>query len=109
MTATVRPSRRLEGEIRVPGDKSISHRALILGSIASGRSMLRGLSPGADGQSTIGCMREPGADLAGATLEGGGRRGLHAAAGPLDCGNSGTTMRLLAGLLAAQEFESELI
>jgi len=107
--ATVRPSRRLEGEIRVPGDKSISHRAVILGSIASGRSSLRGLSPGADVQSTIGCLRELGADFDGSMLEGCGLRGLRRASGPLDCGNSGTTMRLLAGLLAAQEFESELI
>lgn len=108
MIATVRPSRRLEGEIRVPGDKSISHRALILGSIASGRSTLRGLSPGADVQSTVGCLRELGAELDGSAMEGSGLRGLRKAAGPLDCGNSGTTMRLLAGLLAAQDFESEL-
>jgi 3-phosphoshikimate 1-carboxyvinyltransferase len=107
--ATVRRARKLDGEIRVPGDKSISHRALILGSIASGRSRLRGLSPGADVQSTRRCMQELGAELEGATLEGGGLHGLHKASGPLDCGNSGTTMRLLAGLLAAQEFESELI
>ena len=106
--ATVRPSRRLEGEIRVPGDKSISHRALILGSIASGRSTLRGLSPGADVLSTVGCVRELGAEFDGSMLEGCGLRGLRQAAGPLDCGNSGTTMRLLAGLLAAQDFESEL-
>jgi 3-phosphoshikimate 1-carboxyvinyltransferase len=108
MIATVRPSRRLEGEIRVPGDKSISHRALILGSIASGRSTLRGLSPGADVHSTIGCLRELGVEFDGSTLEGSGLRGLRRAPGPLDCGNSGTTMRLLAGLLAAQDFESEL-
>jgi 3-phosphoshikimate 1-carboxyvinyltransferase len=108
MIATVRPSRRLEGEIRVPGDKSISHRALILGSIASGRSSLRGLSPGADVQSTIGCLRELGIEFDGSTLEGCGLRGLRKASGVLDCGNSGTTMRLLAGLLAAQDFESEL-
>jgi 3-phosphoshikimate 1-carboxyvinyltransferase len=109
MIATVRRARRLEGEIRVPGDKSISHRALILGSIASGRSRLRGLSPGADVQSTRRCMQELGAELDGAMLEGRGLHGLHKASGPIDCGNSGTTMRLLAGLLAAQEFESELI
>jgi 3-phosphoshikimate 1-carboxyvinyltransferase len=109
MIATVRPARKLEGEIHVPGDKSISHRALILGSIASGRSSLRGLSPGADVQSTIHCMHELGADLEGAVLNGCGLRGLHRAAGPLDCGNSGTTMRLLSGLLAAQDFESELV
>jgi 3-phosphoshikimate 1-carboxyvinyltransferase len=107
--ATVRPTRKLEGEIRVPGDKSISHRALILGSIASGRSRVRGLSPGADVQSTLRCVQELGAMLEGTTLEGRGMHGLRKAAGSLDCGNSGTTMRLLAGLLAAQEFESELI
>lgn len=105
MIATVRPARKLEGEIHVPGDKSISHRALILGSIAAGRSSLRGLSPGADVQSTIRCLKELGAELDGVVLKGCGLRGLHRAAGPLDCGNSGTTMRLLSGLLAAQDFE----
>jgi 3-phosphoshikimate 1-carboxyvinyltransferase len=107
--ATVRPARRLDGAIRVPGDKSISHRALILGSIASGRSRVGGLSPGADVQSTMRCVQELGAELDGVKLDGCGMRGLHEAVGPLDCGNSGTTMRLLAGLLAAQEFESELV
>lgn len=108
MIANVRPARRLDGAIRVPGDKSISHRALILGSIASGKSRIGGLSPGADVQSTIRCVRELGADLDGSALVGCGMHGLHRAVGSLDCGNSGTTMRLLAGLLAAQEFESEL-
>jgi 3-phosphoshikimate 1-carboxyvinyltransferase len=107
--ATVRTARKLVGEIRVPGDKSISHRALILGSIASGRSRLSGLSPGADVQSTIRCLHQLGAELEGTALEGCGLRGLHRSARELDCGNSGTTMRLLAGLLAAQEFESELV
>lgn len=108
MIATVRKARRLEGDLRLPGDKSISHRALILGSIASGGSRLRGLSPGADVQSTISCLRQLGVVLDGWALEGRGLRGLHRADGPLDCGNSGTTMRQLAGLLAAQDFESEL-
>ncbi|HEY0831954.1 MAG TPA: 3-phosphoshikimate 1-carboxyvinyltransferase [Candidatus Dormibacteraeota bacterium] len=108
MIATVRRARKLDGAIRVPGDKSISHRALILGSIASGRSRLGGLSPGADVQSTRRCMQQLGAELDGVMLDGRGLHGLHRAAGPLDCGNSGTTMRLLAGLLAAQEFESDL-
>jgi 3-phosphoshikimate 1-carboxyvinyltransferase len=107
--ATVRRARKLDGAIRVPGDKSISHRALILGSIAAGRSRLGGLSPGADVQSTRRCIQELGAELDGVMLDGRGLHGLHRAQGPLDCGNSGTTMRLLAGLLAAQEFESELI
>jgi 3-phosphoshikimate 1-carboxyvinyltransferase len=107
--ATVRRARKLDGAIRVPGDKSISHRALILGSIASGRSRLGGLSPGADVESTRRCMRALGAELDGAMIGGRGLHGLHRAQAALDCGNSGTTMRLLAGLLAAQEFESELI
>jgi 3-phosphoshikimate 1-carboxyvinyltransferase len=106
--ATVRGARKLEGEIRLPGDKSISHRALILGAIASGRSRLRGLSAGADVQSTIRCVRELGAELEDSILVGCGMDGLRAAPAPLDCGNSGTTMRLLAGLLAAQAFISEL-
>lgn len=109
MIATVRGARKLEGAIRLPGDKSISHRAVILGGIATGRSHLRGLSPGADVQSTIACMRALGAELDGAELDGRGPDGLQAPAGPLDCGNSGTTMRLLAGLLAGQAFTSELV
>ena len=108
MIATVRSARKLEGAITLPGDKSISHRALILGSIASGDSQVRGLSPGADVQSTAACLRDLGVSIHDSQITGGGMRGLHAAAASLDCGNSGTTMRLLAGLLAAQEFESEL-
>lgn len=107
--ATVRRARRLDGEVRLPGDKSISHRALILGSIANGKSHLRGLSAGEDVHSTVRCMQALGAAFDGVTLEGRGLRGLRRAAGPLDCGNSGTTMRMLSGVLAAQDFESELI
>jgi len=107
--ATVRPARKLEGTIEVPGDKSISHRALILGSIARGACSARGLSGGADVQSTAACMRALGVDIDGSRIGGVGMDGLRAAAGPLDCGNSGTTMRLLAGLLAGQEFESVLV
>ena len=108
MIATVRGARRLEGAITVPGDKSISHRALILGAIASGESQIRGLSPGADVQSTAACLRAMGVEVEGSLVRGAGVGGLEAAEGPLDCGNSGTTMRLLAGLLAAQPFTSEL-
>src|SRR4030088_951094 len=97
-------ARHLEGEVKLPGDKSISHRALILGSLANGASRLRGLSPGGDVQSTAGCMQALGIDFDGVVLEGRGLRGLRQAAGPLDCGNSGSTMRMLAGVLAAQEF-----
>ena len=108
MIATVRPARKLEGAIKVPGDKSISHRAVIFGSIATGESRMRGLSAGADVKSTAGCLRALGVEVEDSTISGVGMRGLRAANAPLDCGNSGTTMRLLAGLLAAQDFESEL-
>jgi len=106
--ASVRRARKLEGEITLPGDKSISHRALVLGAIASGNSHLRGLSSGADVVSTRACLAALGVEMEGETLRGKGMQGLRAAPRPLDCGNSGTTMRLLAGLLAAQDFASEL-
>ena len=109
MIATVRPARKLEGEIAVPGDKSISHRALILAAIADGRSRVHGLSPGADVQSTASCLRELGVVVEDSSVIGAGIGSLRGAARPLDCGNSGTTMRLLAGLLAAQPFASELV
>ncbi|OLD53446.1 MAG: 3-phosphoshikimate 1-carboxyvinyltransferase [Actinobacteria bacterium 13_1_40CM_2_66_13] len=107
--ATVRSARRLEGAITVPGDKSISHRALILGAVASGDSRVRGLSAGADVQSTASCLGALGVEIDGSIVRGRGMGGLRASSGPLDCGNSGTTMRLLAGLLAAQGFSSELM
>jgi 3-phosphoshikimate 1-carboxyvinyltransferase len=106
--ATVRRARRLQGEVRLPGDKSISHRALMLGAIAGGTSRLQGLSGGADVLSTASCLRALGAEISEGVVVGRGLHGLTQANGPLDCGNSGTTMRLMAGLLAAQEFESEL-
>ena len=109
MIATVHRSRGLQGMVRLPGDKSISHRALILGAIASGDSTVKGLSTGADVGSTAACLLALGVEIAAETVSGRGMRGLLQAEAPLDCGNSGTTMRLLAGLLAAQEFESELI
>ena len=121
MIATIRKARRLEGEVRLPGDKSISHRALILGSMADGWSRLHGLSTGADVRSTASCMRALGVEIeeqsvgpilvtgpARTSLLGFGMDGMREPDGPLDCGNSGTTMRLLAGLLAAQDFVSEL-
>ena len=107
--ATVRRAPGLEGSIKVPGDKSISHRALILGAIATGDSHVRGLSTGADVQSTASCLRSLGVEVEDSVVGGKGTRGLRSSSAPLDCGNSGTTMRLLAGLLAAQEFESELV
>jgi 3-phosphoshikimate 1-carboxyvinyltransferase len=106
--ATVRKARRLEGEISLPGDKSISHRALILGSLADGWSRIHGLSTGADVQSTASCLRALGAGIEDSAVRGFGLDGVRQSSGPLDCGNSGTTMRLLAGILAAQDFVSEL-
>jgi 3-phosphoshikimate 1-carboxyvinyltransferase len=105
---TVRRARRLQGEVRLPGDKSISHRALMLGAIGDGTSHVRGLSEGADVMPTAACLRALGVDVAGELVTGAGMNGLREAAGPLDCGNSGTTMRLLAGLLAGQPFQTEL-
>jgi 3-phosphoshikimate 1-carboxyvinyltransferase len=106
--ATVRKAERLEGEVHVPGDKSISHRALILGSLAEGWSRIRGLSNGADVQSTAACLRALDVEVEESAVRGMGLDGLRKAPGVLDCGNSGTTMRLLAGLLAGQDFVSEL-
>ena len=108
MIATVRRARRLVGEVRLPGDKSISHRALILGSIADGESRFRGLSPGADVRSTASCLRSLGVEIIDSSVRGAGMGGLRRASGALDCGNSGTTMRLLAGVLSAQPFATEL-
>lgn len=108
MIATVRGVKGLVGSIRVPGDKSISHRALMLAAIATGDSTVRGLSTGADVQSTAECLGALGVEIESGTVHGRGLRGLRPAGRPLDCGNSGTTMRLLAGILAGQEFASEL-
>ncbi len=109
MIATVKGAGAVRGEVLLPGDKSISHRALILGAIADGESRVRGLSKGADVASTASCLRALGVDIQEGRIAGAGMRGLREPAAPLDCGNSGTTMRLLAGLLAAQPFESELV
>lgn len=100
---------RLRGTIRVPGDKSISHRALILNAIADGPARVSGLSSGADVLSTLACLRALGVDADVDGVRGRGVAGLRPAPGPLDCGNSGTTMRLLAGLLAGRPFESTLV
>jgi 3-phosphoshikimate 1-carboxyvinyltransferase len=106
------PAKRLEGEIHVPGDKSISHRAVMLASIANGESRIGNFATSADCAATIKCFRRMGViigrDGNHVVVAGKGKRGLTAAAGPLDCGNSGTTMRLMSGILAGQPFESIL-
>jgi len=108
MTAVRRPA-RLEGVLELPGDKSVSHRALILNSIATGEAQVENLSPGADVVSTADCLRALGVEIEAGRVAGRGFDGLRPAAGPLDCGNSGTTMRLLAGVLAGRPFASELV
>lgn len=99
---------RVSGTARVPGDKSLSHRALILGTLAEGRSRLRGLLDSADVRSTASALATLGAEFEGVDgevrVEGRGRRGLRAPGVDLDCGNSGTTARLLAGVVAGHLF-----
>ena len=111
--ATVSPARRLRGRVRVPGDKSISHRYALLGAIADGVTRLSNYAPGADCQSTLDCLRALGVDIrneaAGITIKGRGFRAWRSPSGPLDAGNSGTAMRMLLGLLAAQDFSATLV
>lgn len=109
MIATVRSPGRLAGEVQLPGDKSISHRALLLNAVADGEARLSGLSSGADVTSTAGCLRALGVEVEEGHVVGRGLDGLREPAGPLDCGNSGTTMRLLAGLLAGRHFGVTLV
>src|SRR5437667_9249612 len=94
--ATVTPARRLQGRLRVPGDKSISHRYALLAALAEGRSRLTGYAPGADCRSTLACLRRLGVEIEEDTttvsLLGRGSAQLRSPEGPLDCGNSGTTM-----------------
>ncbi len=103
----------LTGSLRVPGDKSISHRAVMLGAIADGVTEVTGFLEGEDALATVAAFRAMGVDIQGpedgrVTIRGVGRDGLQAPQGPLYLGNSGTSMRLLAGLLAGQRFDSEL-
>jgi len=113
----VRQARRLRGSIQVPGDKSISHRALLLGALADGTSRARGWLVAGVTQAMLRCVRgvgvavdlQPtGTALADLTVHGGGLRGWQAPRRPLDCEGSATTMRLLAGALAGQRFTSIL-
>ncbi|MCC7534564.1 MAG: 3-phosphoshikimate 1-carboxyvinyltransferase [Deltaproteobacteria bacterium] len=109
----VRRSGGLRGTVRVPGDKSIAHRALLFAALADGECTLDEFPGGLDNVATADALRAMGVAIAardGTVLVGGrGLRGLRMAATPIDCGNSGTTMRLLAGLLAAQQFGTRLV
>lgn len=113
MDFLVTPTRLHDASLTVPGDKSISHRALMLGSIATGRTEVSGFLAGEDCLATAAAMRALGVAIEqpGATqllIEGAGLHGLRPPARALDLGNSGTAMRLMAGLLAAQSFDSVL-
>lgn len=109
----IRPGGVLRGELRVPGDKSISHRAVMFASLAEGRSRIGGFLDGADCLATLGAFRAMGvaAEIRGTEvqIQGRGLYGLQAPDAPLDVGNSGTSMRLLAGILSGQRFASTLI
>ncbi len=113
LATTVTPAARLAGRLRVPGDKSISHRYALIAALSEGRSELHNYSEGADCQSTLTCLRALGIEIGrtGRTvsLAGRGFHGFRAPTTPLDAGNSGTTMRMLCGVLAGQPFASRLI
>ena len=104
--------RHLRGEIRVPGDKSISHRGIMLGSLAEGDTHLHGFLEGADCLSSIACFQKMGIEIerdgSNVTIHGKGLHGLHQPDGILDAGNSGTTTRLMSGILAGQDFSSTI-
>ena len=117
---SVSPALTVSGVLRVPGDKSISHRYALLAAIADGRTTIAHYAPGADCASTLDCVAALGAIVsrtpAGSdtepplvTIDGRGVRGLRAPSGPLDCGNSGSTMRMLGGVVAAHPFISTLV
>jgi 3-phosphoshikimate 1-carboxyvinyltransferase len=112
----IAPAQAVRGRIQVPGDKSISHRYAILAALADGTSTIANYAPGADCQSTLSCLAALGAAHARTTgpdgvvtVTGVGLGGLTAPTGALDCGNSGTTMRLLSGVLAAHPFTTTMI
>lgn len=109
----VQPGGKAEGSIRVPGDKSISHRSIMLGALAEGTTNIEGFLEGEDALATLQTFRDLGVVIEGPNhgqvkVHGVGLNGLQAAAGSLYVGNSGTSMRLLSGLLAGQSFDSEL-
>ena len=107
----VQPGGKLSGSIRVPGDKSISHRSIMLGSLAEGTTEVTGFLEGEDALATLQAFRDMGVVIEGphngnVTVHGVGLHGLKAPPGPIYCGNSGTSMRLLSGILAAQAFDT---
>ncbi len=113
ITFTVQPGGSLRGEIRVPGDKSMSHRSIMLGSLADGVTHVRGFLNAEDALATLQAFRSMGVEIEGpekgeVTIHGVGKHGLQQPKEPLYLGNSGTSMRLLSGLLSGQKFDSVL-
>lgn len=96
------------GQLTLPGDKSISHRALMLAATATGRSWITNLATGSDVKSTVRCLTDLGVSIRDGVVDSPGLSGWRQPRGPLDCGNSGTTMRLLSGLLCRCRWESTL-
>lgn len=111
-TVVIRPARGIAGVLRLPGDKSISHRYAMLAAIAEGTTRLENFSTGADCSSTLACLTtlgvEWGRNKDAVLIHGRGAK-LQPPSMPLDCGNSGSTMRMLSGILAGQEFTSDLV
>jgi 3-phosphoshikimate 1-carboxyvinyltransferase len=111
-TARIKPHGGIHLDLTLPGDKSISHRAAMIAALATGESKLKNFTTGADGLSTLSCLQQLGIEIQkhsdSVTLAGNGLRGLKKPGAPLNCGNSGTTARLLAGILAGQNFDSTL-
>ena len=112
MNTVINPAKSLNGTVVVPGDKSVSHRSVMLGSIAKGTTHVTGFLTGADCLSTISCFKKLGIDIevdgTNVTIHGKGLHGLTAPTETLDVGNSGTTLRLMSGLLSAQPFNSHV-
>ncbi len=113
MDLTRSPITSVQGRITLPPDKSIAHRSAMFASLADGVSIIRNYSPAADPQTTLACFRQLGVrieqDGSTVTVHGVGRDGLRASEAPVDCGNSGTTMRLLAGILAGAGIPAVLV
>src|SRR5262249_14157948 len=106
-------ARSLNGTVELPGDKSISHRAAIIAAMAVGETRISNFSTAEDCRTTLRCLEQLGVPVGQreneVLIEGVGKTGFRAPNEPLNCGNSGTTMRLLAGMLAGQSFDSVLI
>src|SRR5256712_11308638 len=109
---TIAAATRIAGELAVPGDKSIAHRALVLASLAEGKCWIHGLPEGEDVRATVACLRGLGANLQRsgrrAGIRGAGLSSFATPHGDLDCANSGTTMRLLLGVLAGSSISATL-